>query len=50
MSNELAQRDEQIALLKKREDNYEQMLLEKENMYKQDTMVRGDDDNQEVVD
>lgn len=40
MANDLNERDEQIALLKKKEEHYEQTLIERDNMYKQDAMVR----------
>lgn len=40
MTNELNERDNQIALLKKKEEHYEQTLAERENLFKQDTMVR----------
>lgn len=40
MSNELHERDEQILLLKKKEEHYEKTLQDRDNMYKQDTMVR----------
>jgi shikimate kinase len=35
MTNELNERDSQIALLKKKEEHFEQMLQERENLYKQ---------------
>lgn len=35
MTNELNERDQQIALLKKKEEHYEQTLLERENLFKQ---------------
>lgn len=35
MTNELNERDSQIALLKKKEEHYEQTLLERENLFKQ---------------
>jgi len=40
LSNELNDRDEQIAVLKKKESHYEQTLLDRDNMFKQDAMVR----------
>jgi hypothetical protein len=40
MTNELNERDSQIALLKKKEEHYEQTLQERENLFKQDTMAR----------
>lgn len=40
VTNDLTERDEQIALLKKKEEHYEQTLAERDNMYKQDAMVR----------
>lgn len=40
LTNELNERDNQIAMLKKKETHYEQTLQERENLFKQDTMVR----------
>ena len=40
LSNELNDRDEQISVLKKKESHYEQTLLDRDNMFKQDAMVR----------
>ena len=40
MTNELNERDEQIALFKRKEAHYEQTLQERDNLYKQDAMVR----------
>lgn len=40
LSNELNERDEQISLMKKKESHYEQTLLDRDNMFKQDAMVR----------
>lgn len=40
MSNEMAEKDDVIAAFKKSEQQYEQKLQERENMYKQDNIVR----------
>ena len=40
LTNELNERDNQIALLKKKETHFEQTIQERENLFKQDTMVR----------
>jgi len=40
LTNELNERDNQIAMLKKKETHYGQTLQERENLFKQDTMVR----------
>lgn len=40
MTNELNERDNQISMLKKKEEHYEQTMQERENLFKQDTMVR----------
>lgn len=40
MANDLNDREEQIVLLKKKEEHYEQTLSERDNMFKQDAMVR----------
>lgn len=40
LTNDLNDRDEQIILLKKKEQHYEQTLIDRDNMYKQDAMVR----------
>ena len=40
MSNELAEKDEQIAQLHRNEHELEKKLIDKDNLYKQDTMVR----------
>eukprot|EP01034_Spumella_vulgaris_P021600 gene21600-27638_t len=40
LTNDLNERDEQIAALKKKEEQFEQMLVDRDNMFKQDAMVR----------
>eukprot|EP01038_Epipyxis_sp_PR26KG_P004894 gene4894-6853_t len=40
MTNELSEREDQISILKKKEENYERTLIDRDNMYKQDAMVR----------
>jgi hypothetical protein len=40
MNGELIERDEQLALMKKLQTDYESQLREKDNLMKQDTMVR----------
>lgn len=40
MNGEMVERDEQLAALKKSQADYEAQLREKENLMKQDTMVR----------
>lgn len=40
MNNELAEKDEQLSKFKKDATNFEKALVEKDNLYKQDNMVR----------
>jgi hypothetical protein len=40
ITNELVEKDEQLAKFKNQELVYEQKLTEKDNLYRQDTMVR----------
>jgi hypothetical protein len=40
LANDLNDREEQITQLKKREESYEKTLLDRDNMFKQDAMVR----------
>ncbi len=40
LTNDLNERDEQIAALKRKEEQFEQMLVDRDNMFKQDAMVR----------
>jgi hypothetical protein len=40
MSNDLVEKDELIAAMKRSELQYEQKLQERENIYKQDNIVR----------
>lgn len=40
LTNDLNERDEQIASLKRKEEQFEQMLVDRDNMFKQDAMVR----------
>ena len=40
LSNDLNERDSQISAMKHKEEQYEQTLTDRENMFKQDAMVR----------
>ncbi len=40
LSNDLTERDNQIAGMKHKEEHYEQTLVDRDNMFKQDAMVR----------
>lgn len=40
LTNDLHERDEQIAMLKKKEEQFEQILIDRDNMFKQDALVR----------
>ena len=40
LANDLNDREEQIAALKKKEESYEQTIVDRDNMFKQDAMVR----------
>ncbi len=40
LTNDLTERDEQINQLKKKEEQFEQILIDRDNMFKQDAMVR----------
>ncbi len=40
MTNDLNERDEQIAALKRKEEQFEQVLVDRDNMSKQSSMVR----------
>lgn len=40
LTNDLTERDETIAQLKRREEQFERTLVDRDNMFKQDAMVR----------
>lgn len=40
LTNDLNERDETIAQLKRREEQFERTLVDRDNMFKQDAMVR----------
>ena len=40
LSNDLTERDNQISGMKHKEEHYEQTLVDRDNMFKQDAMVR----------